>query len=233
MNMKTFFLKKLYFHINKYLEENKDKNDIRNGLPIPESAIIKQSSIIGNVKVGEHTYIEGAHIHGPKVTIGDYTTLNPDSIAIHSDKAAVVIGKFCSIARKVDIQEWNHCSKRLTTSFFPPKTFGYNFLDYMETKGDIVIGNDVWVGAQSLILSGVTIGDGAIIGANTVVSKDVPPYAIAVGSPSKVVSYRFDEDVITKLLEIKWWDWDMSKLNKHKELFLKSNLTIDDLNGLS
>jgi acetyltransferase-like isoleucine patch superfamily enzyme len=79
-------------------------------------------------------------------------------------------------------------------------------------KGDINIGNDVWVGAKSTIMSGVKIGDGSIIGAGTTVTKDVPPYSIVVGNPGKIVKYRFDENQIEKLLKISWWDWTEDRI---------------------
>jgi len=75
------------------------------------------------------------------------------------------------------------------------------------SKGDISLGSDVWIGTQSVVLSGATISDGAVIGANSVVNSFVPPYAIAVGSPAKVVKYRFSDQLIRRLLTLKWWDW--------------------------
>ena len=81
------------------------------------------------------------------------------------------------------------------------------------------MGNDVWIGAHSVILSGVKIGNGAIIGANSVVSKDIPDYAIAVGSPAKVVGLRFQQSTIDLLLSTKWWDWPLEKIIINKELF--------------
>ena len=81
----------------------------------------------------------------------------------------------------------------------------------------MTIGNDVWIGQSTIILSGVTIGDGAIIGANSLVTKDVKPYAVVGGNPAKLIKYRFDEDTIDKLLKIKWWDWSIDKIihNRH------------------
>ena len=84
-----------------------------------------------------------------------------------------------------------------------------------DNKGDIIIGNDVWIGFEAVILAGVTIGDGAIIGARAVVTKDVPPYTIVGGIPAKPIKKRFDEDVISDLLRVKWWDWSNEKIARN------------------
>lgn len=93
---------------------------------------------------------------------------------------------------------------------------GAHITGHPSSKGDIVVGNDVWIGYQSCILSGVTIGNGAIIGAKSVVTKDVPPYAIVAGNPAKFIRYRFPQETIDKLEHLAWWDWDISVI---KELF--------------
>lgn len=96
-------------------------------------------------------------------------------------------------------------------------------------KGNIVIGNDVWIGADVTIMSGVTIGDGAVIGTCAVVAKNIPAYAIAVGNPARVVRYRFDDAIIKKLLELKWWNWPLERIRKNVHLLCSSNIsTISD-----
>lgn len=94
----------------------------------------------------------------------------------------------------------------------------------------VVIGNDVWIGMFVKVMSGVKIGDGAIIGTNSLVTKDVPPYAIVAGSPAKVIRYRFTPEIIVRLLEIKWWDLPDEEITKHIDLFHKPDITMDDLN---
>lgn len=101
----------------------------------------------------------------------------------------------------------------------------------MPVKGDIVVGNDVWFGYDSLIKNGVTIGNGAIIAARAVVIKDVPAYSIVAGNPAKVVKMRFDDKTIERLQKIAWWDWDIEKINRNLKLIC--NLDIDRLEAMS
>jgi carbonic anhydrase/acetyltransferase-like protein (isoleucine patch superfamily) len=91
-------------------------------------------------------------------------------------------------------------------------------------KGDITIENDVWIGAKSTIMSGVKIGNGAVIGATTTVTKDVPPYAIVVGNPGKIVKYRFTEKQIELLLKISWWNWNEDKIKREFKILWSSNI---------
>jgi acetyltransferase-like isoleucine patch superfamily enzyme len=136
------------------------------------------------------------------------------------------IGKFCSIAQGVTIVlGGGHRPDWVTT--YP---FSYIFDEFKNTqglpatKGNVVIGNDVWIGINSLILSGVHIGDGAIIGACSVVTKDVEPYTIVAGNPAKVIRKRFDQETIDKLLRIKWWNWNIQKKKDKLSLLLSIEL---------
>ena len=92
------------------------------------------------------------------------------------------------------------------------------------SKGDVVIGNDVWIAEGAVILSGVKIGDGAVIGSQAVVSKDVPPYAVVSGNPARLVKMRFDEDTIKMLLQIQWWNWPTEKIRQHLHLICSPKL---------
>jgi acetyltransferase-like isoleucine patch superfamily enzyme len=130
-------------------------------------------------------------------------------------KTKLIIGKYCSIARNVRIVAGGiHPVDWVSTYPFRAKfDLPGKFEDGIPaSKGNIVIGNDVWLGAKVTILSGVTIGDGAVIGAGSLVNKDVPPYAIVGGLPAKLIRYRFSDEVIKSLLDIKWWDWDKQKV---------------------
>lgn len=126
------------------------------------------------------------------------------------DTARVTIGRYCSIAAGVGIMPGgNHRTDWVSTYPFRLR-FGLEGAltdGHPATKGDVVIGNDVWIGNDALILSGVTIGDGAVVAAKTVVTKDVPPYAIVAGNPGRVVAHRFTEDERRDLEALRWWDW--------------------------
>lgn len=134
----------------------------------------------------------------------------------------LIIGKFCSIAcgAKFLFNSANHTLASLSTYPFPLffEEWGLekkNVAKCWDNKGDIRIGNDVWIGFEAVILAGVTIGDGAIIGTRALVTKDVPPYTIVGGVPARPIKKRFDEDMISDLLRIRWWDWSNEKIARN------------------
>lgn len=136
---------------------------------------------------------------------------------VNHDK--LIIGKFCSIAcgAKFLFNSANHNMTSLSTYPFPIffeewRTDINNITDAWDNKGDIIIGNDVWIGYEAVILSGVTIGDGAIIGTRAVVTKDVPPYTIVGGVPAKIIRKRFNDETISILMNLRWWDWEKQKI---------------------
>lgn len=172
-------------------------------------------------------------VTGPNIEIGDYTMYNDferdprdferNNVLYHypvnGDKLR--IGKFCSIAcgAKFLFNSANHTLRSLSTYPFPIfyEEWGLEGKDIRqawENKGDIVIGNDVWIGYQAVILAGVTVGDGAIIGSRAVVTRDVPPYTIVGGVPAKPIRKRFDEDTIARLQALRWWDWDQETIRR-------------------
>ncbi len=171
-----------------------------------------------NIIVGDYTMYHDT-IHDPK----EFETNNVlYQYPINRDK--LKIGKFCSIAcgTKFLFNSANHALDSLSTYPFPLFFEEWNLekekvTDAWDNRGDIVIGNDVWIGYEAVILSGVTIGDGAIIGTRAVVTKDVPPYTIVGGVPAKPIRKRFDEKVIKELLKIKWWDWTEEKIARNIE----------------
>ena len=128
----------------------------------------------------------------------------------------LTIGAYCSFAEGVRILlGGEHRTDWVTT--YPFNVFnaaGRHIPGHPRTKGDVRIGSDVWVGTEALILSGVTIGDGAVIGARAVVARDVPPYGVVSGNPARVVKYRFPDDVIARLLQVKWWAWDEARVER-------------------
>ena len=181
----------------------------------------------------QQTVYLNAVIKDPQIEVGDYTIYN-DFIAdpllfeknnvlyhypIHREK--LIIGKFCSIAcgTKFLFNCANHTLKSLSTYTFPLfyeewELEKSNITTAWDNKGNIVIGNDVWIGYEAVIMAGVHIGDGAIIAARAVVTKDVPPYTMVGGTPAKEIRKRFDAEVIEQLLIQKWWDWSTDKIHQ-------------------
>ena len=143
--------------------------------------------------------------------------------------AKLVIGNFVSIAPNVKVYlGGNHRTDWVTTYPFGhmcPDIFNkFDGVGHPSTKGDIVVGNDVWIGANAVIMSGVTIGDGAVIANNSHVVKNVEPYSLVGGNPAKLIKYRFKPEQIEKLLEIKWWYWDDEKINNFTPLLCNTNI---------
>jgi acetyltransferase-like isoleucine patch superfamily enzyme len=156
---------------------------------------------------------------------------------IHGQEGKTLrIGKFCSIAEGVVVfLGANHRVDWFTT--FPFGHYKENEFPKVKkdhghpaTKGDVTIGNDVWVATNAVIMSGVTIGDGAVIGAYSVVTKDVPPYTIVAGNPAKQIRKRFSDEVIQKLLELKWWDMEEGKINDISDILCSDD--IEKLNNI-
>jgi virginiamycin A acetyltransferase len=162
-----------------------------------------------------------------KYSIGKFSYGNP-TIIFPYGKSTLKIGKFCSIASGTVIllEEGEHRVDWITT--YPLNAFLKNLRHlsgHRITKGDVIIGNDVWIGEKSFILSRVKIGDGAVIGACSVVTKDVPPYAIVAGNPAKIIRMRYDDETIEKLLKIKWWDWDLQRIENSATLLLSNRIS--------
>lgn len=160
--------------------------------------------------------------------VGKYT-YGQTNIYWKNDNAKLTIGNFCSIANDVKIYlGGNHRTDWVSTYPFGhiyQDIFNtFNGIGHPATKGDIIIGNDVWIGYDVTIMSGVTIGDGAVIANNSHVVKNVEAYSLTGGNPAKVIKYRFSEEQIKKLLEIKWWYWDDEKINKFVPLLCNNNI---------
>ncbi len=160
------------------------------------------------------------------VSVGRYTYDTYNTLDFPENVES--IGSFSSINKRVSIGGKNHPVEYVSTHpmFYygeNGKQNGFSLEGNLEinSKSKIVIGHDVWVSTNAVILPGVTIGHGAVIGAGAVVTKDIPPYAIATGVPAKVIKYRFSEDIIKGLLKIKWWDWSDEKIRNNIHLFYK------------
>lgn len=181
-------------------------------------------------KISDTDYFEGNNNVGGSIYnchIGYGTYVIGENGYIHDCR----IGRFCSIASNCHIGLGNHTLNMVSTSplfssahSMLPDNFLQESIDVGErTVGDtgykVIIGNDVWLGYNVCVKEGVAIGDGAVIGAKSLVTRDIPPYAVAVGIPAKVIRYRFTQEQIEKLLEIKWWDWDIALIKKSVHAF--------------
>jgi virginiamycin A acetyltransferase len=195
---------------------------------VHKSALIESSEIYGNVCIAENCKLHKVMIGGD-VSIGRYTSLWGPNIQVLSTINSITIGNFCSIARDVTIHEYMHDYSRLTTFFIKKNIFKEPVHTEVSTKGSIRIGHDVWIGTGVQIMSGVQIGNGAVIAANSVVTKDVPPYAIAGGIPAKIIKFRFSQDIIDTIEQSTWWDWDIDKIKNNKFIFDTPSLTKETL----
>ena len=155
------------------------------------------------------------------------------NIITWSDQYKVHLGKYNSIGRDCNFflhanhrADWVTTTSQLLGPVTPEIAEMHMNMGHPTCKGDIKVGNDVWIGATSTIMSGITIGDGAIIGAGSTVTKDVPPFAIVAGNPGKIVKYRFTEEQIEKLLQISWWNWEEDKIRDNAMSMWSPN--IDD-----
>ena len=190
---------------------------------------LKNSIQAKNIFIGDYTYFDDAR-NGPE-------NFEKYNVLYHYDfsKVKLVIGKFCAIAAETRfLMGGDH--KLDAISGYPFPVFGQGWEHVYDpfassSKGDIIVGNDVWFGYNSLIKNGVTIGHGAIVAAKAVVVKDVPAYAVVAGNPAKVVKMRFDDPTIERLIQIAWWDWDIQKITKYLPLIC--SLDVDRLEAVS
>lgn len=184
-----------------------------------------------------------AVVKDPSIEVGDYTIYNDfisdprqfvqNNVLYHYpiNHERLIIGKFCSIACGVKFlfNCANHTLKSLSTYTFSLFYEDWeleksNVASAWDNKGDIVIGNDVWIGFEAVILAGVKIGDGAIIGTRAVVTKDVPPYSIVGGIPAKVIRKRYSPDIIEQLLSLRWWDWTKDRIKRNLPFIMAGNI---------
>lgn len=181
-------------------------------------------------------------IKNPNIVVGDYTYYDDFEDIANFEKNVkylfdfnndqLIIGNFCMIASDVKfiMNGANHLTD--TISSYPFSIFGNGWQEAMKgkefpNKGNIVVGNDVWIGYNATIMAGVTIGDGAIIAANATVVKNVEPYTIVGGNPAKIIRKRFSEKHIKLLLEIQWWNWSIEKITENVQLL--TSTTVEDL----
>lgn len=181
-------------------------------------------------------------IKNPNIIVGDYTYYDDfenvenfeKNVKYHFDFTGdkLIIGKFCMIASGVSfiMNGGNHLTEAISS--YPFSVFGNGWEHAMDgksfpNKGNITVGNDVWIGHNATIMAGVTIGDGAIIATNSTVVSDVAPYSIVGGNPAKEIKKRFPEATIKRLLDLKWWDWPIEKITSNVQVLTGKN--IDEL----
>ncbi|PLR69193.1 DapH/DapD/GlmU-related protein [Bacillus sp. UMB0893] len=179
---------------------------------IHEGAKVFESTLGAWTEIGPNSVIEES-------AIGDYTYTAGDAQITYSE-----IGKYCSIASHVRIHPVNHPMWRVTQHHMTYRKVQYDLgdqddMEFFEWRKDhkVTVGHDVWIGHGAIIMPGVSIGTGAVIGSGAVVTKDVPPYMIAVGVPAKPIKERFPKEIAEKLLEIAWWEWDRATLEERFE----------------
>ena len=182
-------------------------------------------------------------ITDPSIQVGDYTIYNDfvnapadfekNNVLYHYpvNQDRLIIGKFCSIAcgAKFLFNSANHTLSSLSSYPFPLffEEWGLdkqNVTASWDNKGDIIIGNDVWIGYEAVLMAGVTIGDGAVIGTRAVVTKDIPPYTIAGGIPARPIKRRYTEETIAALSSLKWWDWPEERIAQNLDAIQSGHL---------
>ncbi len=221
-------------------------SEIRGNVKIGDRVNIVSSHISGKIDIGQGSSIKGSRLAAGDILLAANCKLNectivgdvkigrctslwgPNLDIVSRPELPLSIGSFCSVARNVSMQTFNHNHKKATTYFIGNNIFNEKWDNERIGKGAIEIGNDVWIGTHSVILGGVKIGHGAVIAANSVVTKDIPPYAIAAGSPAKVIDYRFDEQMIKMLLKLEWWNWTDAEIKSRKKFF-ENELTAETL----
>lgn len=200
--------------------------------PISSQELINQECKTRNIRLEKFAYIANPSGIEENVQIG-YMTYAQTNFKCQPN---TVIGRYCSIADNVRIGAANHPTTWLSSN---PFQYAYSeaealkhperYLKFNPYKKSCVVGNDVWIGAHAFILPGVTIGDGAIVAGGAIVTKDVPPYAIVGGAPSKIIRYRFDEPIIQELLNLKWWELPIEILYQNRVEFDNIQLAIDQI----
>jgi len=199
-------------HISFYENKTNKSQIIHDVIKTNTGAKIIDSIAEGPLYLNRNTQI------GPNATVGKYTGLNADCYIARAE-----LGAFCAIGARTSFNPFNHPSDWLSTNEFQyhPQSFDwvdeYTNLKRLERTPDMFhrskIGNDVWAGHNVNVMGGVNVGDGAILAAGSVVTKDVPPYAIVAGVPAAIIRFRFSETTIKRLQEVKWWEFELSELS--------------------
>ena len=212
----------------------KDNSVIDSSSALFFKAKVQNSQIGKNCTVGDFTRVVNCILDDYvrldrnnfilKSNLGSYTYTGKSSVIMHA-----TIGKFCSISWNCTIGPGEHDYNKITSHDFLYNDYNNlrpmkNPLPYDRYINKMVIGNDVWIGCNATVLRGVTIGNGAVIGANSLVNKDVPPYAIVAGSPAKIIKFRFPVKTIEKLQKLKWWNFSANFIRDNYSSFISDNI---------
>jgi virginiamycin A acetyltransferase len=190
----------------------------------PRVALLKPLVTSPLIEVGEYTYYDDPD---------DATAFETRNVLYHYGPEKLVIGKFCALAEGVRfiMNGANHRMDGPSTFPFPimgaPWTDHFDLITGLPGRGDTVVGHDVWLGYQVLVMSGVRVGNGAIVASGSVVVDDVPDYAIVGGNPARVIRHRYPDDDIARLNRVAWWDWPLDHLTQHVRTIMSGS--IDDL----
>lgn len=169
-------------------------------------------------------FIHPDSIIATRFSIGYGSRIN-GKIIIKGDSGCI-IGRYCAIGSDVKVITSNHAMNTANIQRALEKRIGLNTMEI--SKGDVVIGNNVWIGDSAIILSGVHIGDGSVIGAGAVVARDVEPFAIVAGSPAKKMHMRFKDKIVNQLLNIAWWNWSEEKIKRNVDFFRLDLTSVPD-----
>jgi virginiamycin A acetyltransferase len=219
MNKILSILRNLILLLAKTKSQNAFSNMLVGNIKLPNKiTYFKGNNISGDVTLKEGISLFNVFIGGD-VEIGRYTSVNGPNTFLVSKNGKIKIGNFCSIARNVQIQGVYHNYNRVTTSSIFKSFFKEHDSDEFICKGDIIIEHDVWIGANSVILSGIKIGRGSVIAAGSIVTKNVEPYSVVAGNPAKKIRSRFSDDIINELEKSEWWLWDDETILKNRHFF--------------
>jgi len=231
MNILKRIFKKLYTLVSYSLSKNisidfrSEINPFKikfKNIKSDQKILIMNSVISGDVSIGGGSKIVDSFVNG-NVELERFVSINGPATRLSSRINGIKIGSFSSIASNVVIQEDYHRTDKISTYFMSKNLFKSSVAEDIDSKGKIIIEEDVWIGSNSVVLSGVTIGRGSVIGAGSVVTKSIPKYSIAVGNPCRVIKKRFNEEVIESIEKSQWWDMDTKDFNKFKSVFTYSS----------
>jgi virginiamycin A acetyltransferase len=188
----------------------------------PRVVLLKPLVTSPLIEVGEYTYYDDPD---------DPTAFETRNVLYHYGPEKLVIGRFCAEGVRFLMNGANHRMDGPSTFPFPimgpPWAAHFDLITGLPARGDTVVGHDVWLGYQALVMAGVRIGNGAIVASGAVVVDDVPDYAIAGGNPARVIRHRYPEDDIARLTRIAWWDWPLDHVTRHVRTIMSG--TVDDL----